>query len=167
MYKSYANALDELLHLFVNESEGFVTQKLPLDSRKQEERVMALLQQIRDKYKFSYAESLSIFNQLSDDKFTENIPSTSIVRITFKGRDFIKQGGYTKELKDKNKNTFINSATSYFLIAGAVATIVIAYIEAYRFVEKTTQFDKKGTSLNQQILRNSDTLSQSKTLLKK
>lgn len=167
MYKSYANALDDLLRLFVKEAEGFFNREYPYESRPQGERIKIILSQIQKEYNCSVLESEKLLGYLYENELIENLPETGLLVITFKGRDFIKQGGYTKELKDKNKNTFINSATSYFLIAGAVATIVIAYIEAYRFVEKTTQFDKKGTSLNQQILRNSDTLSQSKTLLKK
>lgn len=167
MYKSYANALDGLMRFFMNETEGIADQTYPAVSMEQKERILSEFTKIQNQYKCSLNECYGFMQQLWNEQIIENIPETTLYRITFKGRDFIKQSGYTKECRNKQISSFVNSASSLFLIAGAIATIVIAYIEAYRFVEKTSESDKKGKPLNQQILRNTDTICKSKILLKK
>jgi len=138
MYLSYANALDELLHYFVNKPiENDTSDDVHLFQGALKELSISIQkrydcneQEIRDMLLF-----LSHENMIEYDGYNH---------ITFKGRDFFKEGGYTQQRKNARSVAKFSRLASWFLIFGACATVIIAFVETWGFfVPKSHEVGQK------------------------
>ncbi len=93
---------------------------------------LALQQEFERKFKLPDRQFRLLIMKLRDDQMMvdqEKKDNTPCYYLTFKGIDWHKSGGYSKERRNQNLKIFYKWMVNIFLIIGSIATALIAYHE--------------------------------------
>ncbi len=84
---------------------------------------------LEKRYNLDDHELAEMYKKLTDELYIYEDKKSQLIKITFKGLDFINEGGFVKkEAKEKDK-AFYTMAVVIFFIIGAIALAVIELLK--------------------------------------